>query len=487
MSNESRQLVRRMTLEEKASMVSGGDFWHTDAVERLAIPAAMVSDGPHGLRKQADEADHLGVNESIQAVCFPTASGTASSFDRNLLARLGETLGEECQAEGVSILLGPAVNIKRSPLCGRNFEYFSEDPYLAGELAQRYINGVQSKHVGTSIKHFAVNSQEKRRMSVSAVLDERTLREIYLPAFEIAVRKAQPWTVMCSYNKVNGCFASEHDYLLNQILRHEWDFQGYVMSDWGACDDRVKGIPSGLDLEMPSSGDNNTKKILAAVHSGKLEESALDTACERILEKVQYFYDHWDKNAKFDRAADHEKARDAAVQSMVLLKNNGVLPLSKDQNIAFIGEFAKTPRYQGGGSSHINSYKVTGALEAAEDYAQVRYAKGFPMDKDAVNEADFAEAVKLAQESDVAVVFAGLPDNMESEGFDRQHLNLPQCQTQLIERIAQVQKNLVVVLHNGSPVLLPWIDQACAVLESYLGGEAVGEAQCMLLFGEANP
>lgn len=487
MAADVKKLVSQMTLEEKASMVSGKDFWHTDNVDRLGIPSVMVSDGPHGLRMQAQHSEGAGINDSIVAVCFPTAAGTASSFDRELLRTMGETLGEECQAEGLSVLLGPAVNLKRSPLCGRNFEYFSEDPLLAGELAQSYINGVQSKHVGTSIKHFAVNNQEKRRMTVSSVVDERTLREIYFPAFEIAVKKAQPWTVMCSYNKINGIYSSENDWLLNQVLRREWGFQGYVMTDWGASHNRVKGLPGGLDLEMPSSARYNTDKLIKAVYEGRLEERHLDTACERIIEKVFVFNDNRDQTAVFDRKADHKKARTAATQSMVLLKNEGVLPLSKDKKIAFIGEFACKPRYQGGGSSHIKSYKVVSALEAAKDSTNIRYAKGFAAQGDQLDEAELARAVALAKDCDVAVVFAGLPDAYESEGFDREHMDLPRCQNELIERVAQVNPNVVVVLHNGSPVLMPWLDKVNAVLESYLGGEAVGEAQCDLLFGSVSP
>ena len=341
-----KELVERMTLEEKIEMCSGVDFWHLKGIERLGIPSIMVSDGPHGLRKQADKADNLGINDSIQAVCFPTAAGTASSFNRALLRSLGETLGEECQAEHVAILLGPAVNIKRSPLCGRNFEYFSEDPYLAGEMAASYISGVQSKHVGTSIKHFAVNNQERRRMTVSAVTDERTLREIYFPAFEAAVKQAQPWTVMCSYNRINGVYSSENEWLLDQVLRRDWGFQGFVMTDWGAANDRVEGIKAGLELEMPSSGGVNSARIRKGVQEGRISEETLDHAVERILEIVFRYAENRDERPLFDRAADHEKAHQAALETMVLLKNEGALPLRKDQKIAFIGGFAEHPRYQ---------------------------------------------------------------------------------------------------------------------------------------------
>ena len=296
-----------MTLEEKAAMCSGADFWHTEKVDRLGIPASMVSDGPHGLRKQPDESngDHLGLNDAIEAVCFPAACATASSFDRELLRDMGVTLGKECQAEGVSVLLGPAVNIKRSPLCGRNFEYLSEDPYLAGELAASYVNGVQSQNVGTSIKHFAANNQENERMSVSAEVDERTLREIYFPAFETAVKKAQPWTVMCSYNRLNGTYASEHKWLLTDVLRNDWGFEGYVMSDWGAVRDRVKGIIAGMDLEMPGSGGANDRAIIQAVQEGSLKEETLDLAVERIL-NIVYRYTENRRNEEFSREKDHQ-------------------------------------------------------------------------------------------------------------------------------------------------------------------------------------
>lgn len=490
MTKNVKEIVSKMTLDEKASMVSGKDFWHLDDIARLGVPSVMVTDGPHGLRKQSDSADNLGINDSIKAVCFPTAVGTASSFDRRLLRNLGETLGEECQAEKVSVLLGPAVNIKRSPLCGRNFEYFSEDPFLAGELAQSYINGVQSKNIGTSIKHFAVNNQEKRRMTVSAVVDERTLREIYFPAFEIAVKKSQPWTVMCSYNKINGVYSSENPYLLTKVLRDEWGFKGYVMTDWGASNNRVSGVKAGLDLEMPSSGRLNTNKLVKAVNEGQLEIDCLDKACERIIEKTFEYSDAQAQieNSVFDREADHKKAMEAAKQSMVLLKNeDSILPISKNKKVAFIGEFAIRPRYQGGGSSHINSHKVVSACSVVRDNHNVRYAKGFSANANVLDTSELHQAIRLAKSSDVAVVFAGLPDSYESEGFDRSHLNLPNIQNILIEKIAEVQPNTVVVLHNGSPVLMPWLGKVKGVLESYLAGEAVGEAQVALLFGDANP
>lgn len=482
-----KELVSRMTLEEKAGLCSGLDFWHTKSVERLGIPSVMVTDGPHGLRKQADEGDHLGINDSIVAVCFPAASATACSFDRNLLQEMGVLLGKECQAEKVSVLLGPAVNIKRSPLCGRNFEYISEDPYLAGELAASYIKGVQSQNIGTSIKHFAVNNQEHERMAGSSELDERTLREIYLPAFETAVKKADPWTVMCSYNKVNGVFASESKKLLNNILKEEWGFNGFVVSDWGAVSDRLAGLAAGMELEMPGSNGVNDALIVEAVRKGELEESVLDAAVTRIL-SVIFKYEENKREENFDRRADHERAVEIAKQCIVLLQNDGILPLKeKEENLAIIGGFAEHPRYQGGGSSHINSYKVPSILEAVKEYGDFTYAKGFSHQEDKADKDLFEEALKVAKTSSKVIIFAGLPDSFESEGYDRTHMGLPDCQNQLIEEILKVQKNVIVVLQNGSPVELPWASKVNAIVEAYLGGEGIAQAIAEILFGKSNP
>ncbi len=481
-----KALVSQMTLEEKAGLCSGLDFWHTKPVQRLGVPSTMVSDGPHGLRKQDQEADHLGVNDSIKAVCMPAACATAASFDRELIHRMGEAIGDSCQHEELSVVLGPAVNIKRSPLCGRNFEYFSEDPYLAGEMAASYINGVQSRNVGTSIKHFAANSQEHRRMSSSSNADERTLREIYFPAFETSVKKAQPWTVMCSYNRINGVYASENPWLLTEVLRNEWGFEGYVMSDWGAVSDRVAGVAAGLDLEMPSSGGVNDRRIVEAVRSGKLDEAKVDLACERILNIVYRYLENAKPETPWDKEADHLLSAKIASECMVLLKNNDLLPLSKEDDVAFIGEFAAKPRFQGGGSSHINSFKTTSALEAAKDL-KVTYAQGYSAGLDCATDEQIAEAVEAAKKAKVAVVFAGLPDSYESEGYDRTHMRMPECQNRLIEAVAAANPNTVVVLHNGSPVEMPWIDKVGAVLEAYLGGQAVGIATVQILFGDVNP
>lgn len=482
-----KELVAQMTLEEKAAMCSGADFWHTEAVERLGIPASMLSDGPHGLRKQNQEGDHLGINDSIKAVCFPAGCGTAASFNRELLMEMGETLGNECQAEGVSVILGPAVNIKRSPLCGRNFEYYSEDPFVASEMAGALIHGIQSKNVGTSIKHFLANNQETRRMSCDSRVDERTLHEIYLAAFEGAVKKEKPWTVMCSYNKINGTYAAQNHQYLTETLRDQWGFEGYVVSDWGAVNNRVEDLKAGLDLEMPGSNGANDKMIMGAVLSGELDEGVVNEAVERILNIVFRYEENRDKNAVFDKDKDHEMARKVAEETIVLLKNEGVLPLSDQQKVAFIGKYAEKPRYQGGGSSHINSHKITSALDAAEGMKNITYAQGFDDAEDKTDEKLLAEAVEAARNADVAVIFAGLPDKFESEGFDRKHMAMPNCQNELIEKVAAVQPNTVVVLHNGSPVEMPWVDQVKGVVEAYLGGQAVGGAVCDILFGKVNP
>ncbi len=479
-----KKLVSRMTLEEKAGLCSGLDFWHTKPVERLGVPSFMVSDGPHGLRKQADNASF---NDSIKAVCFPAGCATAASFDRGLMESLGEAIGESCQHENLSVLLGPAVNIKRSPLCGRNFEYFSEDPYLAGEIAAAHIHGVQSKNVGVSIKHFAANNQEHRRMSSNSVIDERTLREIYLAAFETPVRREKPWTVMCSYNRINGTFSAENKWLLTELLRNEWGFDGYVVTDWGAVTDRVKGVEAGLDLEMPSSGGVNDKKIVDAVREGRLDEKLVDLACERILSVHYRYLENAKPQTPWDKEAQHELAASIAAECMVLLKNEGgILPLSKSDKVAFIGEFAEKPRFQGGGSSHINYFKVTSALTAGSGL-DVIYAKGFEIDTDRTNEALIHEAVAAARQARVAVVFAGLPDAYESEGYDRTHMRLPDCQNEVIAAVTAANPNTVVVLHNGSPVEMPWAEGVRGILEAYLGGQAVGQAIIKVLYGDLSP
>ena len=482
-----KTLLSQLTLEEKASLCSGIDSWRTEPIPRLSIPSAVLSDGPHGLRKEISDENGQKTG-TVESVCFPTGGAVACSFDRSLIRRMGEALGEECQAENVHVILGPAVNIKRSPLCGRNFEYLSEDPYLAGEMAASYIQGVESQGVGTSLKHFAANNQENRRMTVSAEIDERTLREIYLAGFETAVKKGKPTTVMCSYNKINGVYSSENKRLLTDILRKEWGFDGLVMSDWGAVNRRPDGVLAGLDLEMPSSHGENDAEIVKAVKEGRIREEDVDIVAGRVLKLVYDSLAKEKKNVSYSKEEHHTLARKIASESMVLLKNeNGILPLDASKKIAFIGKFAEVPRYQGGGSSHINSYKLTGALEAVKEICSVSYAQGYILEEDRTEEALLKEAVEAAKAADVAVIFAGLPDAFESEGYDRPHMKMPECQNRLIEAVCEVQKHVVVVLHNGAPVEIPWAGKVDGILESYLGGQAVGGAQVDVLFGKVNP
>ena len=482
-----RNIISQMTLEEKAGILSGNGMWFLKAVERLGVPGVMVTDGPHGLRKQAGAGDHLGLNASVVSICFPTAASLASSFDRDLVNQVGQALGDECQAENVAVILGPGANIKRSPLCGRNFEYFSEDPYLTGEIAAAHISGVQSKNVGTSLKHFAANNQEDRRMMVDTIVDERTLREIYLAGFEKAVKAAKPWTVMGSYNLVNGLHATENPHLLSEILRDEWGFDGYVVTDWGAMCDKLASLKAGLDLQMP--GDHAAdKKLVQGVLDGKVDEALLDQAVERILTITDRYLSNKVENAKFDYEGHHALARKVESEAAVLLKNEGVLPVSAGKKIALIGKFAEIPGYQGGGSSHINSWAVTSAVEAFRDYdGEVAYAQGYITEKDEVSAELAAAAVKAAAAADVAIVFAGMPAGFESEGFDRKHLDLPSCQNALISEIAGANPNTVVILNNSSAITMPWLGEVAAVIEGYLGGEAVGGAMFDIVTGKVNP
>lgn len=477
-------IVRAMTLQEKAALCAGSDFWHIPGVPRLGIEPAMVADGPHGLRKQRDGEDCTGVNDSIEAVCFPAGCATACSFDPVLMHRMGSALGQECNAENVDILLGPAVNIKRSPLCGRNFEYYSEDPFLTGKMAGAFIEGVQEKGVGTSLKHFAANNQEFRRMSVSAQIEEQALREIYLAGFEMAVKQSKPWTLMSSYNRINGVYSSENEWLLTKVLREQWGFDGFVISDWGAVNNKIESLLAGLEVEMPGPCEVNTKKVLEAVQNGQLPEEVLDRAVRRIL-SVLLRREKPKKIAAFDRKADHAFAVKVAEQSAVLLKNENILPLDRNAKIAYIGEFAVSPRYQGGGSSHIRASDISNAVGCAP--GQVVYSPGFPSKGDQTTEEAMQHAVLSACQADIAVIFAGLPEEYECEGYDRPHMRLPECQNELIRRIAEVQPNTVVVLHVGSPVETPWADQVSGILCMYLAGEGVGEAETALLYGDVVP
>ena len=461
------ELIGKLTIEEKAKICCGAGFWNTTGLPEHDIPAINLTDGPHGVRKQFGEADHLGLNESTKTTCFPTAAGLASSWNRELITKVGAAIGEEAQAEDVQIVLGPGANIKRSPLCGRNFEYFSEDPYLTGELAAAHIKGVQSQGVGTSLKHFAVNNQETRRFNINAVVDERSLREIYLTGFENAVKSAQPWTVMAAYNQINGEYCSQNKKLLTDILKDEWGFEGLVVSDWFAVCERDLGAAAGLDLEMPTSAGIGIKSIVDAVQSGRLSAEKLDDAVRRVLSIVFKTADGKKAGVAFDKEAHHNLAREAASESIVLLKNEGVLPLTKNAKVAVLGEFAKTPRYQGAGSSRINVTTLDNPFEEIRKIAP--------------------NTTSNAENADVCVVFAGLPDRDDSEGKDRTHLRLSDKQNALIEDTLKVNKNVIVVLMNGSAVEMPWLDKVQGVVEAYLGGQGVGHALSEILFGDVNP
>ena len=482
MSISVEEIFDQLTLEEKAGLCSGNDFWHTKPVKRLGLESIMMSDGPHGLRKQMEDG------KPKIAVCWPSGCSLASSFDRDLIAMVGASLGESAKAENIHTLLGPAINIKRNPLCGRNFEYLSEDPYLAGELAASYINGIQKTGVGACPKHFAANNQEYRRMTVSAEVEERALREIYLKAFEIAVTKSQPKAMMCSYNRINGVYSCENPWLLTKVLREDWHFNGIVMTDWGAMNNRFEALEAGLDLEMPSSWGETDEEIVTAIKQGWLDVEVLDTTVKRVLHWVEVCLEGA-IGAPEDYNIDlhHKMAIEVEENCAVLLKNDGMLPLKKGKRIAFIGGFAAFPRYQGGGSSHINSYKVNAIQEVSAGYGEIIFAEGFPTDGTDMAPEVFTQAVVVAQSADAVVIFAGLPDFIESEGYDRKDLDLPKDQNELIRAICEVQSQTAVVIQAGSPVTMPWRDDVNAILYMYLGGEGVAEATLHLLYGEANP
>ncbi|HSN95466.1 MAG TPA: glycoside hydrolase family 3 C-terminal domain-containing protein, partial [Anaerolineaceae bacterium] len=455
--------------------------------EEIGITSLNMADGPHGLRHIADE--NADVQQSEPATAFPTASLTAATWNRALIARMGKALGEECIAQGVDVVLGPGVNMKRTPLCGRNFEYFSEDPYLAGEMGAAFIQGVQSQGVGTSLKHFAVNNQESQRLVVNARLSERALREIYLTAFEKAVKQAKPFTVMCSYNKVNGSYASENHQLLTEILKNEWGFEGLVMSDWGAVHNQVAALKGGLDLEMPGPDDSQVQRVVKAVQGGELCEERLNDAVRRILNVLAKARET-KKEGKFSAEAHHQLAAEVAAEGMVLLKNSGLLPLGDLKKVAVIGRTAVEAHYQGNGSSHINPTRLDApldALRAAAPQMAFNYAEGYPAD-DREDAAMIAESAELAKTSDAALLFIGLPGYIESEGYDRASLDLTPQQQALIQAVAAAQPNCVVILNNGSPVRLnPWIDAVPAVLEAYMMGQAGAQAIAGILLGKINP
>jgi len=485
--NKINDLVKKMSLEEKAALCTGASPWSTTPIESLGLPELTVSDGPHGVRRVADVSNMIAA--SLPATCFPTASCMASTWNVDLIHAMGQALAEECIALKVDVILGPGANMKRTPLGGRNFEYYSEDPYLAGQMAASFINGVQSKGVGTSLKHFAVNNQETRRLSISSEVDERTLREIYLPAFETAVKKAKPWTVMCAYNKLNGTYCSENHRLLVDILKDEWGFEGFVVSDWGAVHDRVTSLKGGLDLEMPGPRERRVTAVIEAVRSGALSQSVLDESVHRILEIV-FKAAETSKGGAFDTAIHHALARRIAAEGMVLLKNNGILPLGDEKHIAVIGRAAKEAHFQGGGSSHINPTQVDNPFEELKKLAgdaELSYAEGYPMD-DSFDQAMIDEAVKNVRAAKVALLYLALPESKESEGYDRPDLDLTPQQVALIKAVTAVQPKTIVILNNGAPVVMSeWIDGTAAILEAWMMGQAGGGAIADILYGKVNP
>ena len=484
---KARELVAQMTIEEKASLMSGLDFWYLKSIERLGIPSIMVTDGPHGLRKQADNADHLGINKSVPAVCFPTSAATACTFDRDLLKRIGIAIGEECRQEEVAVIPGPGVNIKRSPLCGRNFEYFSEDPYVSGELATALVQGVQSQNVGVSVKHYAFNNQETLRMTTDSVLDERTAREIYLPAFEKITKDSDPWTFMCSYNLFEEIYCSENKKLLIDILRDEWGFTGLVMSDWGAVNDRAKGVAAGLDLQMPADNGVNDARVVDSVKNGSLSEADLDTAAINVVELILKARTR--EPLKYDVDAHRTLAAHAAAESTVLLKNDDdIMPMPEGAKFAVIGSFAKTPRHQGAGSSKIEPVKLDSVCDCLKEIgAEFDYADGYALDSDKPDDAQITEAIKAAEGKDYVFIVAGLPAPYESEGFDRDNMKMPASHIKLIEALAAMNKNVVVFLLGGSPMELIWEDKVKGILMCYLGGETVGKAIADMIVGKQAP
>lgn len=494
------EIVGKMSLEQKAAFVSGYDYWHLEEAPELGLPKIMITDGPHGLRKakgkdyvpEPDEqksSASVGLGNSVPTTCFPPAATSSCSWDPELLFAEGEAMAEECLKEKVSVILGPGTNIKRSPVCGRNFEYFSEDPLLAGKCSAAVINGVQSKGVGTSLKHFACNSQEAFRMVLNEVIDERTMREIYFPAFEIAVKEAQPWTIMNSYNRINGVYASQNEWMQQQVLRKEWGFNGLIVTDWGASVDRVDGVKAGTDLEMPTSGKLNAQKIIDAIQAGELDEAILNERVDTVVDLIIKSKPALEKTHTYDKKAHHAIAQKIAEGSMVLLKNDdAILPLKAGQKVAVIGEMAKAPRYQGAGSSVINPTMLSNAYdEMAALGVDMIYAQGYVKSKDEVDNALFAEAVDAAKKADVAVVFVGLTEAFEGEGYDRENINMPQSHNDLVAKIVEANPNTVVVLAGGSVVLMPWLDSVKGLLNSGLGGQAGGAAVASILTGKVNP
>jgi beta-glucosidase len=480
-------LIKKMSLAEKAMLCIGATAWTTTQIDRLGIMRITVADGPHGVRFVARKENSNSISEP--ATSFPTASCIASTWDLDLIRELGQALGKECISMGVDILLGPGVNMKRTPLCGRNFEYYSEDPFLAGKVAASFIAGVQSQGVGTSLKHFAANNQESQRMRISSEMDERTLREIYLPAFEIAVKESNPWTVMCAYNKINGLYCSENARLLVNILKEEWGFEGMVISDWGAVHERVRSLKSGLDLEMPGPRDERVQAVISAVENGEINESTLDESIRRILGVVSKATSI-SKGEAFDPSTHHDLAGKIAAEGMVLLKNNDVLPLQDPKKIAVIGSCAKNARIQGRGSSHVNPTRLDNPyleLERIAGQAKITYAEGYPADS-SFNPTLIEEAVHIAKDADMALLYIALPENFESEGYDRPQLDLTPHQVNLIKSISAVQAKTIVILNTGAPVAMgEWIGSTAGVLQAWFMGQAGGKAIADILFGKVNP
>lgn len=484
-----KELIDQMTLEEKAAILSGRTVWETREVKRLGIPSIFLSDGPHGIRKQAGAGDHLGLNASLEATCFPTAATVANSWNEQLGEEIGEALGEEAQAMEVNVLLGPGLNIKRSPLCGRNFEYFSEDPYLSGKMAAAYVRGIQKKGVYACLKHFAANSQELRRMSMDSVVDERALREIYLTGFEIAVKEGHAKSIMSSYNKINGVYANEDRHLLKEILRDEWGFDGFVVTDWGGSNDHVKGVEAGSNLEMPAPGLDSAREILRAVENQTLDTEELDACVDDLLDAILTLKKSALPDAGFDQEAHHRLAKKAAVESAVLLKNEGnILPLKSKTKTALIGDFVFTPRYQGAGSSMVNPTKVEALAQTVENYhlQVVGMARGCQRNGEP-DEEQLKEAVELAKKADVVIYAFGLDELSESEGLDRSHMRIPENQIRLLKELYQVNPNIVGILSGGSAVEMPWHTCCRAILHGYLTGQAGAGALLDLLTGKANP
>ncbi len=481
--------IEKMTLEEKASLCSGQDVWHTKPIERLGIPSILMTDGPHGLRKHAGSMDDVGIRESEPATCYPPAVNLASTWDLKRIEEVGRHLAIEAKSKNIDVVLGPGTNLKRHPFGGRNFEYFSEDPYLSGHAAAAMVTGLQKERVGASLKHYACNNQETSRMFVDTIVDERTMHELYLEAFEIAIKKSNPWTIMTAYNRINGDYASENEKLLKHILRDAWNYPGTTVTDWGGINDRVRGIKATQDLEMPSSKGINDQKIVEAVQNGDLDESVLNDTVRRILELIEKTRKD-QKTKTFDPDRHHAFAREVAADSMVLLKNDGILPLDPNKDLAVIGAFAKHPRYQGGGSSRVEPTRLESFLDVLKrEYPDVEmsYEQGYRLNRKDVDETMITRAVQCAKKHEVALVFAGLFDIDEAEGYDRDTLDLPETQNRLIEALALNHDHVVVFLSNGAPVTMPWLDRVNAVFECYLGGQGQAGAILDLIYGKTNP